>query len=73
MDLEDITNKTMKFIDSEGEVFAQTIKVISYDIEKNNVEIGEEKETIGIGVRVVNGKKQGFSFTNNINGLLLIL
>ncbi len=69
MDLEDITNKTMKFIDSEGEVFAQTIKVISYDIEKNNVEIGEEKETIGIGVRVVNGKKQGFSFTNNINGL----
>ena len=69
MDLEEITHKTMKLIDSEGEVFAQKIKVISYDIEKNNVEIGEEKETIGVGVRVVEGKKQGFSFTNNINGL----
>ena len=69
MDLEEISHKTMKFIDSEGEVFAQKIKVISYDIEKNNVEIGEEKETIGVGVRVVDGKKQGFSFTNNINGL----
>lgn len=69
MDLEEISHKTMKFIDSEGEVFAQKIKVICYDIEKNNVEIGEEKETIGVGVRVVDGKKQGFSFTNNINGL----
>ena len=69
MDLEEITHKTMKLINSEGEVFPQKIKVISYDIEKNNVEIGEEKETIGVGVRVVEGKKQGFSFTNNINGL----
>lgn len=69
MDLEEIAHKTMKLINSEGEVFAQKIKVISYDIERNNVEIGEEKETIGVGVRVVDGKKQGFSFTNNINGL----
>ncbi|MCC7572878.1 MAG: TldD/PmbA family protein [Candidatus Methanofastidiosum sp.] len=69
MELEEITHKTTKLIDSDGEIFAQKIKVISYDIEKNNVEIGEEKETIGIGVRVVEGKKQGFSFTNNINNL----
>ena len=45
MDLEEIVDKTMKFIHSEGEVFAQKIKVISYDIEKSNIEIGEEKET----------------------------
>ncbi len=69
MELEEITQKTMEYVTSEGEIFAQKIKVISYDIEKNNVEIGEEKETIGIGVRVIKGKKQGFSFTNNINGL----
>ncbi|KYC46370.1 MAG: peptidase PmbA [Candidatus Methanofastidiosum methylothiophilum] len=69
MDLGEITNKTMSFINTEGDVFAQKIKVISYDIEKNNVEIGEEKETIGLGVRVVEGKRQGFSFTNNINNL----
>jgi len=69
MDLEEITNKTMKLIISDGDVFAQKIKVISYDIEKNNVEIGEEKEIIGVGVRVVEGKKQGFSFTNNIANL----
>jgi PmbA protein len=69
MDLEEIVEKTMKLIISDGEVFAQKIKVISYDIEKNNIEIGEEKETIGIGVRVFEGKKQGFSFTNNMNAL----
>lgn len=69
MELEEIIDKTMKYINSDGEIFAQNIKVISYDIEKNNVEIGEEKETIGVGVRVIKGKKQGFSFTNNINGL----
>ena len=69
MDFEEIARKTMNLIDSEGEVFAQKIKVISYDIEKNNVEIGEEKETIGVGARVVEGKKQGFSFTNNLNNL----
>ena len=60
MELEKIVEKTMNFIDSDGDVFGQKIKVISYDIEKNNVEIGEEKETIGIGVRVFEGKKQGF-------------
>lgn len=69
MELERIVEKTMNFINSDGDVFGQKIKVISYDIEKNNVEIGEEKETIGIGVRVFEGKKQGFSFTNNINFL----
>lgn len=69
MDLEEIVDKTMKLIHSEGEVFAQKIKVISYDIEKSNIEIGEEKETIGIGVRIIEGKKQGFSFTNNLNSL----
>ncbi|KYC52290.1 MAG: peptidase PmbA [Candidatus Methanofastidiosum methylothiophilum] len=69
MDIEEIVEKTMKLINTDGDVFAQKIKVISYDIEKNNVEIGEEKETIGIGVRVVKGKNQGFSFTNNMNSL----
>ena len=69
MDLEEIAHKTMKFMHSEGDVFAQKIKVISYDIEKSNIEIGEEKETIGIGIRVIEGKKQGFSFTNNLTNL----
>lgn len=64
--IDDIITKLSKKVD-HSEVFLEQEKSTEISVLNDEINYAKEEDVTGIGIRVINDQKQGFSYTTNIN------